>query len=214
MISFDVASTVANSFLILIFISPVSLRWHLARSRRVWAEDFSILTPWPCSSSSSSLNHWILIGSFPENGSLKEAFSPAFTITGSENLLKVSTSIFGGSEEREKWICNCFTINQGRVVKVLFIRRQEWTSTQQCHFYGSGYSFNEGIKHYIKTEYHLRCLSNSTCERLSPDIFSNHLPPTHIAHCLLVWIIDYGSSRIRCILLPVWCWTTYLEQLM
>lgn len=97
-ISFDVASTLSNSFLILILISPVSLRWHLASRRRLWVEDFSILTPWPFSSSSSSWNHWILIGSFPEKCTLKDALSPAFTITGSENLPKASASIVGGSE--------------------------------------------------------------------------------------------------------------------
>lgn len=117
--SLDVASVVANSFLSLILTSPLSLRWHLLRSSRLWVEERSILTPGPSKSSISSLNHCTLIGSFPENGSLKMAFSPALMMTASENLPMASASIFGGSkyEWREFHFCKIM------VVYVIWIKR-------------------------------------------------------------------------------------------
>lgn len=104
--SFLMASVVPHSFLILILISPVVLRWHLVSNRRLWEEDFSILILLSSISSSPSLYHWIFIGSRPTNVSLKDASFPALIITGFINSVRSSRLILGGSMSGKNSVYN------------------------------------------------------------------------------------------------------------
>lgn len=95
------ASVAPHSFLILIFISPVVLRWHLVSSRRLYEEDFSILMCVSSSSSSPSLYHWIFMGSRPTKDSLNAASFPVLIITGFMNSVRSSGLILGGSSRKK-----------------------------------------------------------------------------------------------------------------
>lgn len=97
-ISCDTASVKPWSFLIFILISPVSLLWHLIRSKRLWLADFSILTLLSSCSSSPSLYHWTLIGLWPMNCSLKMALCPTLSVKGLVKALRSSESNLGGSK--------------------------------------------------------------------------------------------------------------------
>lgn len=68
-----VASTVPNSFFILILISPVSLRCSLLRDKRQWLSVASVLQFASVVSSSPSLYHCILVASRPIYGILNSA---------------------------------------------------------------------------------------------------------------------------------------------
>lgn len=99
-ISWEIASVTPCWFFSFILISPVSFLWHLLRSSRLWLPHFSTFTLLSPSSSSPSLYHWILMGSWPTKGILNMAFCPALTFTGS---VKTQTSLglnLGGSKQR------------------------------------------------------------------------------------------------------------------
>lgn len=93
----EMASTVPNSFLILILISPVSLRCNLVRSRRLSPSEISILQWASGMSSSPSLYHWTLHGSWPTNGILKVAFWLCLTTVGFANTSISLALNLGGS---------------------------------------------------------------------------------------------------------------------
>lgn len=95
--SCEMASVVPHSFLILILISPVVLRWHLVSSRRLCEVDFSILVWVSSNSSSPSLYHWIFMGSRPTKDTLKAASFPVLITTGFMNSVRSSGLILGGS---------------------------------------------------------------------------------------------------------------------
>lgn len=96
-IRLEMASVVPNSFLSLIFISPLSFLWHLIKWRLLSVSDVFIFTLMAGISLASSLCHCIFMGAPPENATFHLAFSPALTTTDSENLTSASESIFGGS---------------------------------------------------------------------------------------------------------------------
>lgn len=102
--SCEMASVVPHSFLILILISPVILRWHLVNSRRVCEEDFSILIWLSSNNSSPSLYHWIFMGSRPTKVSSKAASFPVLIMTGFMNSLRSSGLILGGSSRKNTHI--------------------------------------------------------------------------------------------------------------
>lgn len=96
-ISWEIASVTPCSFLSFILISPVSFLWHLLRSSRLWLPHFSTFTLVSLSSSSPSLYHWILMGSWPTNCILNMAFCPALTFTAWVKTLRSSALNLGGS---------------------------------------------------------------------------------------------------------------------
>lgn len=101
-ISLEIPSLVPNSFFIFILTSPLSFLWHLVRRSLLSEQDVSIFTLAEGESWSSFLYHCIFIGVPPENGSFHSAFSPAFIVTGVENLSKASLSTLGGSFKERK----------------------------------------------------------------------------------------------------------------
>lgn len=104
-ISWEIASVTPCSFFSFILISPVSFLWHLQRSSRLWLPHFSTFTLLSPSSSSPSLYHWILIGSWPTKGILNMAFCPALTFTASVKTQMSSGLNLGGSKQRDRQDC-------------------------------------------------------------------------------------------------------------
>lgn len=100
-IRWEIASVTPCSFLSFILISPVSFLWHLLRSSRLWLPHFSTFMLLSLSSSSPSLYHWILMGSWPTNCILNMALCPALTFTGWVKRLRSSALNRGGSKKEE-----------------------------------------------------------------------------------------------------------------
>lgn len=97
--SCETASATPCSFLSFTLISPVSLLWHLLRSKRLCLADLSIFTVVSSSSSSPSLYQWILTGSWPTKCSLNVAFCPTLTVTDCVKASRASGLILGGSKK-------------------------------------------------------------------------------------------------------------------
>lgn len=99
----EIASVYPCLFLSLILIAPVFFLWHLVRSKRLWPADVSIFVLLSSWSSSPSLYHWLLMGSWPRKCILKMALCPALTVTGSVKELRSSGSNLGGSKKPTSW---------------------------------------------------------------------------------------------------------------
>lgn len=126
------ASTVPNSFLTLIFISPVSLRCNLVRSRRLWSSEISILQWESGVNSSPSLYHWTLNGSRPINGILKVAFWLCLTTIGFANASISLTLNLGGSYHTHKQ--NKFKKVQTWTLEHLHMYWHKWADTNEQTF--------------------------------------------------------------------------------